>query len=131
MARFSCFWADEAPSISSKGKTFISILIPRMSLPTGGNRFFFTNAVFLSAVVQSLHQSSTMEALSKPSGGDQNRGPELDAVAATFCALACISVLSRLFVRMKMIHAVGWDDATICLTMVGNNPLGYRSSSMK
>ena len=72
-----------------------------------------------------------MEALSEPSGGDQNKGPELDAIAATFCALACISVLSRLFVRMRMIHAVGWDDATICLTMVGNNPLESRSSTMK
>ena len=64
-----------------------------------------------------------MEALLEPSGGDQNKGPGLDAVAATFCALACIFVLLRLFVRMRMIHSVGWDDATICLTMVGYNIL--------
>ena len=72
-----------------------------------------------------------MEALSEPLGGDQNKGPELDAVAATFCALACISVLSRLFVRTRMIHAVGWDDVTICLTMVGHNLPENRNSSMK
>ena len=64
-----------------------------------------------------------MEALSEPSGKDQNKGPGLDVVNATFCALACIFVLSRLFVRVRMIHSVGWDDVCICLNVVGYNPL--------
>ena len=72
-----------------------------------------------------------MEALPEPSGGDQNKGPGLDAVSATFCALACIFVLSRLFVRVRMIHSVGWDDAWICLTIVGNNVLENRISSFE
>ena len=73
---------------------------------------------FFPVIVQFLHQSMTMEALSKPLDGDQNKGPGLDAIAATFCALACISVLLRLFVRVRMIHSVGWDDFCACLTMV-------------
>ena len=72
-----------------------------------------------------------MEALSEPSGGDQNKGLLLNAGNATFCALACVLVLSRLFVRVRMIHSVGWDDVCICLTMVGNNPLENRISSLK
>ena len=91
----------------------------------------FTRAVFSSVVFYLLHQSLTMEALSEPSGGDQNKGPGLNAVNTTFCALTCVFVLSRLFVRVRMIHSVGWDDVCICITIVGNNPLENRISSLK
>lgn len=58
-----------------------------------------------------------MEALPEPSGGDRNKGPAYLAVALTFCAVACIFVLLRLFVRIRMIHSTGWDDVFICVAL--------------
>ncbi len=59
-----------------------------------------------------------MEAPSEPLDGDQNKGPVYCAVALSFCALACVFVLLRMFVRIKMIHSIGWDDVFICLALV-------------
>ena len=71
-----------------------------------------------------------MEALSEPSGGDQNKGHLFSAVVVTFCALAFVFVLLRSFVRVGIIHSVGWDDFWIWLTSVGSNPLKNHNLSM-
>ncbi|KAF1966171.1 hypothetical protein BU23DRAFT_487509 [Bimuria novae-zelandiae CBS 107.79] len=39
-----------------------------------------------------------------------NRGPELVAVCSTFVSLAVTSVLLRLYVRLRLVRAFGWDD---------------------
>lgn len=72
-----------------------------------------------------------MEALSEPSGGDQNKGALFSAIVITFCALSCVSVLLRFFVRIGMINSVGWDDFWIWLALVGSNPFKNYSSFMK
>ena len=72
-----------------------------------------------------------MEALSEPSGGDQNKGPVFSAFAITFCALACVSVLLRLYVRVRMIRAGGWDDVCICFALVNNDVTELCSLSSK
>ena len=59
-----------------------------------------------------------MEALPKPPGGDQNKGPVYLAVALTFCAVALVFVLLRMYVRTRMLRSMGWDDAFVCFAMV-------------
>ena len=59
-----------------------------------------------------------MEALPKPQGGDQNRGPAFLIVALLFFAFALMSVLLRLFARVRVLGLTGWDDLLISLAMV-------------
>ena len=113
-----------------KGGATISFLLISRPLSKESTRLSFTRAVFFFAVIEFSHQSLTMEALSEPSGGDQNKGPVFSAVVVTFCALACVSVLLRLFVRVGMIHSVGWDDFWIWLTLVDSNPLRNHNFTM-
>ncbi|KAF2451468.1 hypothetical protein P171DRAFT_425969 [Karstenula rhodostoma CBS 690.94] len=40
-----------------------------------------------------------------------NRGPQLVAVGSTFASLAFASVLLRIYVRIRLVRAFGWDDA--------------------
>ena len=59
-----------------------------------------------------------MEALPEPQGGDQNRGPAFLVVALLFFALALLSVLLRLYARVRVLGLTGWDDLLISLAMV-------------
>lgn len=59
-----------------------------------------------------------MEALPEPQGGDQNRGPAFLVVALLFFALALVSVLLRLYARVRILGLTGWDDLLISLAMV-------------
>ena len=59
-----------------------------------------------------------MEVLPEPQGGDQNRGPAFLVVALLFFALALVSVLLRLFARVRVLGLTGWDDLLISLAMV-------------
>ena len=59
--------------------------------------------------------------LQTPSGGDQNLGPALIGVAVGSFVPAFIVVCLRLWIRAKVIRAVGWDDWIIVLAIV--NPL--------
>ena len=61
-----------------------------------------------------------MEALPEPRGGDQNRGPSFLIVALLFCVFALLSVLLRLFVRIRIIGSTGWDDYLISLAVVSS-----------
>ena len=59
-----------------------------------------------------------MEALPEPQSGDQNRGPAFLVVALLFFALALMSVLLRLYARVRVLGLTGWDDLLISLAMV-------------
>ena len=59
-----------------------------------------------------------MEAFPEPQGGDQNRGPAFLSVALLFFAFALMSVLLRLFARVRILGLTGWDDILISLAMV-------------
>lgn len=72
-----------------------------------------------------------MEALSEPLGGDRNKGPAYLAVALTFCAVACVFVLLRMFVRLRMVRSTGWDDAFICVALVSRELLDSRNLALK
>lgn len=48
----------------------------------------------------------------------ENKGPVLLAVMWTLTGLATVMVLARLFIRTKIIHAVGLDDWLIGFSMV-------------
>ena len=56
-------------------------------------------------------------------GGDRNKGPAFLAAALTFCALALLSVLVRLVVRIRILRSTAWDDYLIFLAMV--SPIEY------
>ncbi|KAM0800301.1 hypothetical protein BDR22DRAFT_258368 [Usnea florida] len=58
-----------------------------------------------------------MEALPEPQDGDQNRGPAFLIVALLFFAFALMSVLLRLFARVRLLGLTGWDDLLISLAM--------------
>ncbi|KAF2873339.1 hypothetical protein BDV95DRAFT_338719 [Massariosphaeria phaeospora] len=40
-----------------------------------------------------------------------NRGPELQAVCSTFVSMAFVAVVLRIYVRVRIVKAFGWDDA--------------------
>lgn len=48
----------------------------------------------------------------------ENRGPQLQAVCSTFVSLAFVSVLLRIYVRLRLVKAFGWDDWFMVLAMV-------------
>lgn len=57
---------------------------------------------------------------SAPLGGDSNRGPGFIACAAITTTAASATVCLRLYVRIQIIYAVGWDDWTILAAMVSH-----------
>lgn len=57
--------------------------------------------------------------------GDVDRGPTISAVVWVECAIASALLLARLWTRLRILKAFGWDDAFICLALVG----GSRHSS--
>ena len=70
-----------------------------------------------------------MDPLSDPSGDHQNRGPAFLSVSITFCVLAFVSVLLRLYTRLTIVHLIGMDDLAVFLAMVSLLRLLYRSIS--
>ncbi|KAF2121552.1 hypothetical protein BDV96DRAFT_216584 [Lophiotrema nucula] len=49
-----------------------------------------------------------------------NRGPELQAVCATFVSMAFVAVVLRIYVRLRLVKAFGWDDAWMICAMIGH-----------
>lgn len=82
--------------------------------------FFILQCCLLLRYFPILYGCPIMEALSEPSGGDQNRGPRYNAVTPMFGAPAFAAVILRMFVRTGMIGSTGWDDVCICLAWVSN-----------
>ncbi|KAF2191951.1 hypothetical protein K469DRAFT_556288 [Zopfia rhizophila CBS 207.26] len=40
----------------------------------------------------------------------ENRGPELQAACATFVSMAFVATMMRIYVRLRLVRAFGWDD---------------------
>lgn len=49
---------------------------------------------------------------------DINQGAKIIIATAITTAAALITVLARFYVRVRLLHNVGWDDYTIALTML-------------
>ena len=49
----------------------------------------------------------------------QNRGSTINAVIWSFVAVYLLTVVARLFGRIKVTSNVGWDDFWILISMVG------------
>lgn len=72
-----------------------------------------------------------MEARSKPLSGDENRDRAFLIVALLFCVSALLSVLLRLFVRIRILRSTGWDDYLISLAMVSLIDIVNMSDNIK
>ncbi|KAH8728786.1 hypothetical protein GQ44DRAFT_675386 [Phaeosphaeriaceae sp. PMI808] len=48
----------------------------------------------------------------------ENRGPELQAVCSTFISLAFTATALRVYVRLCMVKAFGWDDAFMVVALL-------------
>ena len=59
-----------------------------------------------------------MDSLPIPSGGDQNRGPELVAVIWAFTTLATIIVSLKIFTRVKILQELALDDLFTVFALV-------------
>ena len=53
-----------------------------------------------------------------PPGGDENIGYKLVIVATTTIATGAITILLRMYVRARIVRAVGWDDWLMLLALV-------------
>lgn len=53
-----------------------------------------------------------------PLGGDHSRGPDVYGAIIPISILSTAFVLIRMYVRIKVVHIVGWDDHTIVLAQV-------------
>lgn len=51
-------------------------------------------------------------------GGDQNIGGALTGVAIGTFVPALVAVVLRIYVRSRLVRAIGWDDWIIMLAMV-------------
>lgn len=56
--------------------------------------------------------------LEPPPGGDHNKGPAFLAVSLTTTIVALTFVGLRIYVRTRIVRALGWDDWTIVLAMI-------------
>lgn len=56
--------------------------------------------------------------LPPPPGGRQNKGPTFLAVALVSTILALSFVLTRVYVRVWLKRAFGWDDGMVIVAMV-------------
>ena len=63
-----------------------------------------------------IAMSSTSAA--PPPGGDENIGYRLVIVASTTIATGAITILLRMYVRARIVRAVGWDDWLMLLALV-------------
>ncbi len=57
-------------------------------------------------------------ALKVPTDGDRNQGPTVEVVTWVFTSIALITVLLRLFTRLRLTRNPGWDDFWIVIAMV-------------
>lgn len=48
-----------------------------------------------------------------------DRSEAVKAVAAVFMTFACLAVLLRCYVRIRLVRAFGWDDIIMVAAMVG------------
>ena len=76
------------------------------------SRVFFER--YLSKI--NITMSSTPGA--PPPGGDENIGYKLVIVASTTIATCAITILLRMYVRARIVRAVGWDDWLMLLALV-------------
>src|SRR5436305_10454381 len=61
---------------------------------------------------------ATMSSAAPPPDGDHNRAPLLLTIAAVTFVAALSSVIARIYTRLRISHAFGWDDYTIVAAMV-------------
>ena len=54
----------------------------------------------------------------EPAGGDVSRAPGFIACVVSLTTAALVMVGLRMYVRVRILHAVGWDDWAILLAMV-------------
>lgn len=47
-----------------------------------------------------------------------DRSLSVKAVAASFMSVACVTVILRCYVRLRVVKSFGWDDAAMVLAMV-------------
>lgn len=77
---------------------------------------FHCESWMFSQTIELKHTMSTM--LPPPAGGRQNRGTAFLAVALVFTIIAFCFVLTRVYVRLWLKRAFGWDDGMAILAMV-------------
>ena len=53
-----------------------------------------------------------------PAGGDRDRGPAFATTIIVFTVAAAITVMARLYVRLRVVKQLGIDDIFILLTLV-------------
>lgn len=56
--------------------------------------------------------------LIEPPDGDVNKGPVVLAITYVTTSIALVAVALRMFVRVKIVKSVGWDDYAILLASV-------------
>lgn len=59
-----------------------------------------------------------MSTTKPPPMGDEDRGPGMIATTIVVSVLADIVVCTRMWIRVRMIKQVGWDDWTIVAAAV-------------
>ena len=47
-----------------------------------------------------------------------DRSLSIKAVAASFMSAACVAVILRCYVRLRIVKSFGWDDAAMVFAMV-------------
>ena len=55
-----------------------------------------------------------------PAGGDQNKGPSIEAVIWIFTSIALLTAVFRIFGRLRLTRNIGWDDFWIVIAMLLN-----------
>ena len=55
---------------------------------------------------------------SPPPGGDRNEGPGIETTIWIFTSIALLTVISRIFGRVKLTRNLGWDDFWIVIAML-------------
>ncbi|KAF7510037.1 hypothetical protein GJ744_007141 [Endocarpon pusillum] len=55
-----------------------------------------------------------------PAGGDHNKGTAIEVASWVFTSIALITVILRLYGRLRLTHNPGWDDFWIVLSMIFN-----------
>ena len=56
--------------------------------------------------------------MERPPGANVDRGPGYMACGLVTTIAALIAVCLRMYVRMRIVHAVGWDDWMIVFAVV-------------
>lgn len=59
-----------------------------------------------------------MSSTTPPAGGDVNRGPNFLAISLTTTSLAFVTCILRIFVRLRIVRSIGWDNYMIIVAIV-------------